>query len=54
MKKQKAPAKLKLHRETLKRLTIAQLGEVQGASDNSECYCPGGSDPNSCVAMCGI
>jgi len=54
MKDKKAAKKLSLHRETLKDLSERQLNEVVGGSDNSECYCPGGSDPNSCIAYCGI
>jgi natural product precursor len=46
--------KLKLDRETVRALSKFDLTRVAGGSDNSECYCPGYTDPNSCVAMCGI
>lgn len=54
MTKKEADKKLTLNRETLRMLSIRQLNQVLGGSDNSQCYCPGDSDPNSCVAECGI
>jgi hypothetical protein len=46
--------KLVLPRETVRALSKPEMTQAAGGSDNSECYCPGYSDLNSCVAMCGI
>jgi|GEM_PF-6056527 len=54
MKDKKAAKKLSLYKETLKELSKRQLNEVVGGSDNGDCYCPGDSNPNSCIAYCGI
>ena len=51
--------KLTLGRETVRALPKLVLRQVVGGSDgcgpdNSDGYCPGYSEVNSCVAMCGI
>jgi hypothetical protein len=46
--------KLLLDRETVRALSKFEMTQAAGGSDNSQCYCPGNSDVNSCVAMCGI
>jgi natural product precursor len=46
--------KLILDRETVRALSKKDMTQAAGGSDNSECYCPGYSEVNSCVAMCGI
>ncbi len=46
--------RLAVNKETLRALARQQLDCVVGGSDNSECYCPGNTDPNSCIAYCGI
>jgi hypothetical protein len=46
--------KLLVGRETVRALSKFEMPQVAGGSDNSVCYCPGNSDVNSCVAMCGI
>jgi len=46
--------KLNLGRETVRALSKFDLTRAVGGSDNSECYCPGNTEANSCVAMCGI
>ena len=46
--------KLILDQETVRALSKTALTRAVGGSDNSQCYCPGNTDPNSCVAMCGI
>jgi hypothetical protein len=46
--------KLNLDRETVRARSKFALTRAVDGSDNSECYCPGFTDPNSCVAQCGI
>lgn len=46
--------KLILDRETVRALSKFEMTQAVGGSDNSVCYCPGNSELNSCVAMCGI
>ena len=51
--------KLILGQETVRALSKFALSQAVGASngcgtDNSDGYCPGYSEVNSCVAMCGI
>lgn len=51
--------KLILGQETVRTLPKAALTRVVGGSDgcgpdNSDGYCPGYSEANSCIAMCGI
>jgi hypothetical protein len=46
--------KLNLDKETVRALSKFALTRAVGGSDNSECYCPGYTDLNSCVAQCGI
>ena len=46
--------KLNLGRDTVRALSKVDLTRAAGGSDNSECYCPGFTELNSCVAQCGI
>ena len=46
--------KLNLDKETVRALSKFDLTRAVGGSDNSECYCPGFTEANSCVAQCGI
>jgi hypothetical protein len=48
--------KLQLRPDSVRVLSQFALTRAVGGSgtDNSEGYCPGNSDVNSCVAQCGI
>lgn len=46
--------KLDLGKETVRALSKFALTRAVGGSDNSDCYCPGFTEANSCVAQCGI